>query len=79
MRELRRALAEIMPLLPVAARRYLWFFALVSAALTLLDTVAVGTLALMMTPLITGASVRLPGLGRSATTRSSGGCSPRPC
>jgi ATP-binding cassette, subfamily B, bacterial PglK len=63
MRELRRALAEILPLLPAPARRYLWFFALISAALTLLDTVAVGTLALMLTPLITGASVRLPMLG----------------
>jgi ABC-type multidrug transport system fused ATPase/permease subunit len=63
MKQLRQALVRLLPLLPAAARRYLWFFALVSAALTLLDTAALGILALMMTPLITGSSVRLPVLG----------------
>jgi ATP-binding cassette, subfamily B, bacterial PglK len=63
MKQLRQALVQLLPLLPAAARRYLWFFALVSAALTLLDTAALGILALMMTPLITGSSVRLPVLG----------------
>lgn len=63
MKGLRRALREVLPLLPTGARRYLAFYAIASAGLMLLDTVAVGLIALLLTPTLSHASAHLPLIG----------------
>ena len=63
MTTLRSALRELMPLLPADARRYLIGYSVTNAALALLDTVAVGLIALTMTPLMTNSPLHLPVIG----------------
>jgi ATP-binding cassette subfamily C protein len=52
-----------MPLLPKGAQRYLITYASVTAALALLDVVALAVLALVMGPMVSGAPVNLPLIG----------------
>lgn len=63
MKGLRDALRDILPLLPAGARRYLGGFALGSAALMLLDTAAVGVIALLLTAMLAGTAAHLPVVG----------------
>ncbi|MGO1770209.1 MAG: ABC transporter ATP-binding protein [Microbacterium sp.] len=63
MKDLWRTSRRLLPLLPPGARRYLLWYSLLSASLALLDVAALGILALVMGPMISGGSVTLPLLG----------------
>lgn len=64
MNRLRRTVAELLPLLPTGAQRFLGLYAVALAALALLDVGALGLLALVLSPLIGGATtVTLPLIG----------------
>lgn len=59
----RRTLADLLPLLPAGARRFLAWYVVLSSALALLDVAALGLLALTLAPMIQGSPVSLPLVG----------------
>ncbi|MGI5951935.1 MAG: ABC transporter ATP-binding protein [Brooklawnia sp.] len=63
MYELKRLLKALLPMLPKRAVRYLRFFGIASAALSLLDTAAVAVIALVLSALVTGTTISLPVIG----------------
>jgi len=58
-----RTTRALSPLLPPGGRRYLVGYSVLSASLALLDVAALGILALVMTPMVSGGAVTLPLLG----------------
>ncbi|MGO1267381.1 MAG: ABC transporter ATP-binding protein, partial [Microbacterium gubbeenense] len=63
MRPLWDALRELLDLLPRDARTFLIRYSVSSSALALLDVVALGLLALVLAPLVSGSAVNLPVVG----------------
>ncbi|MGO4384586.1 ABC transporter ATP-binding protein [Specibacter sp. RAF43] len=66
MNHLRRTLQQLLPLLPSNARRFLALFAVLSAALALLDSAALGVFALVLNQILqaqNGSEMSLPVLG----------------
>ena len=65
MKVIWRTWARLLPLLPGRARRFLVWYMVASACLSLLDVAALGLLALALTPMLTGSggSASLPLLG----------------
>lgn len=57
------ALRDLLPLLPVEARRFLIGYASISASLAIIDVIALGLLALVMAPMVSGQPVSLPLIG----------------
>lgn len=60
---LLRTVRSLLRVLPEGSSRFILSFAGLFAALSLLDVAALGLLALLMTPLMTGASITVPVLG----------------
>ncbi len=58
-----RTVRALLKVLPDGSRRFILTFAGLFAALALLDVAALGLFALVMTPLMTGSSVRVPVVG----------------
>lgn len=58
-----RTVSELFRVLPKGSRRFIQFFATALGALALFDIVALGLMALLMGPMISGTSLKLPGLG----------------
>lgn len=56
-------LRDLFPLLPAGARRFFIGFVIVSSAMTLIDVVAMGLLALTITPAVTQAPIEIPFFG----------------
>ncbi len=63
MKQAYRTLRELLPLLPGDASRFLAVYALATSALSLLDILALGLLALVLTPLINHTAMSLPLIG----------------
>lgn len=66
MNHLRRTMRQLLPLLPSNARRFLILFAVLSAALALLDSAALGVFALVLNQILqttSGGTMKLPILG----------------
>ncbi|MGB7447542.1 MAG: ABC transporter ATP-binding protein [Ornithinimicrobium sp.] len=60
---LLRTIRDLLAVLPKGARRFIVTFAVLQSALSVLDVAALGLLALVLTPMVTGASADLPLLG----------------
>lgn len=58
-----RTVRRLLDVLPPGARRFVLTFATLQSALAILDVVAIGLLAIVLAPLLTGSSVTLPLLG----------------
>lgn len=58
-----RTMANLLPLLPGRARRFLSIYMVASSALALLDIAALGLLALTLAPMVAGNPVTLPVIG----------------
>lgn len=56
-------LRDLFPLLPAGARRFFIGFVVVSSAMTLIDVVAMGLLALTISPAVTQSPIEIPFLG----------------
>lgn len=69
MKDLLRTTRTLLPMLPTGARRYLVIYSTVTALLALLDVVALGILALVMAPMVSGQPVTLPLIGDIATSQ----------
>ncbi len=63
MKRLREGVRRLVPLLPAGARRFLAVFMWATSALAILDIVALGVLAAILTPMIQGRSTTLPIIG----------------
>jgi len=63
LKHLRRTMRELLPLLPANARRFLLVFGVLSAVLTLLDSLALGVFALVLNQILKGGTMTLPVLG----------------
>lgn len=63
MAALWRTVRRLLGVLPDGTRRFVITFAVLQSALALLDVAAIGLLALIMAPMLTGATVTLPVLG----------------
>ncbi len=63
MKRVWSVLKELMPLLPDGARRYFVWYVVATTAVTILDVVAVSTLAIVIGPALTGGSLHLPLIG----------------
>lgn len=63
MKQLFRTLRDLMPLLPRHARRFIILFGMALAALALVDTAALGVLALILTQILSGGDLDLPVIG----------------
>jgi len=63
MKLLWKTLRDLLPLLPTGARRFFLIYIMLTSALTLLDVGAMTLLALIITPIVTGAPINLPLLG----------------
>lgn len=63
MKVIWRTWARLLPLLPGKARRFLTWYMVASACLSLLDVAALGLLALGLAPMLTGRPVDLPIIG----------------
>lgn len=63
MGKVNETMKELLPLLPVSARRFIRFFAVASAALSLLDTASLAVLTLVLTQVLSGGSMSLPVIG----------------
>lgn len=63
MRNLRRTMRELLPLLPPNARRFLLLFGVLSAVLALLDASALGVFALVLNEILKGGDMALPVFG----------------
>ena len=50
MKRLIDAIRQLVPLLPEGTNKFLWIYMVSTSALAILDTVALGLLALMLTP-----------------------------
>ncbi|QWW20269.1 ABC transporter ATP-binding protein [Schaalia sp. 19OD2882] len=64
MKRLIDALRELLPLLPEGAAPFLWAYAISTSALSLLDVGALAILAMILTPMMTGATIHLPLFGQ---------------
>ncbi|MBE7699546.1 ABC transporter ATP-binding protein/permease [Oerskovia sp. Sa1BUA8] len=58
-----RTLRNLLPLLPPRGRRFLLLYVIVTSALALLDIMAIGLLALTLTPMISGKDMEIPLVG----------------
>jgi ABC-type multidrug transport system fused ATPase/permease subunit len=56
-------LRDLLPLLPVGARRFFFWYMLVTSLITVLDVAALGLLALVIGPALSGAKLSLPVIG----------------
>ncbi|WP_420112047.1 ABC transporter ATP-binding protein [Pseudactinotalea sp.] len=63
MAALWRTVRRLLGVLPEGTRRFVITFAVLQSALALLDVAAIGLLAMIMAPMLTGATVTLPVLG----------------
>jgi ATP-binding cassette subfamily C protein len=63
MKELWRTLRRLLPILPSGARRYFIGYVIATTAITGLDAVAMGLLALVIGPAMSGGSISLPLIG----------------
>lgn len=63
MKNVLRVLRQIIPMLPGRARRFLLLYSISQASLALLDIAAIGILALVLTPLVSGSQLSLPIIG----------------
>lgn len=63
MREVWRALRDVIPLLPGRARLFLTTYIAATTVLSLFDVAAMGLLVLIITPVASGTTVTLPALG----------------
>jgi ATP-binding cassette subfamily C protein len=63
MRLIWRTLRDLLPLLPLGARQFFFIYMVLTSLLTVLDVIALGLLALIIGPAITGAPLRLPVVG----------------
>lgn len=63
MKQLRHTLSELLPLLPHSARRFLFVFGVLTSALALLDSVALGAFALVLNQIMQGGDMNLPIVG----------------
>ena len=63
MKQLRRTMRELLPLLPDNARRFLTLFGVLSAVLSLLDSAALGVFALVLNQILKGGTMTLPVIG----------------
>ncbi len=61
-------LRELMPLLPKSGRRFLKLYAVLLGLLALLDAFSLGLLAVVISPLVSGHPLTLPGIGTVSTT-----------
>ena len=64
MKRLWNAIGRLLPVLPAGTRRFLTIYVVVTSALAILDIAALGLLAGILTPLLTGAGTSLPILGQ---------------
>ena len=64
MKRLIDAIRQLVPLLPAGTNRFLWIYMVSTSALAILDTVALGLLALMLTPMIKGEAMTMPLIGK---------------
>src|SRR4051812_48400541 len=58
---------ELVALLPAASRRFLRLFMTASVLLAMLDALALGVLALVITPLASGGALKVPGVDVTLT------------
>lgn len=63
MKKLLRLVNQLLLALPAGSRRFIRIFALALSALALLDIVALGILAVMLGPMISGTSITVPVIG----------------
>lgn len=71
MKRLRRTVGQLLPLLPAGARRFLMLYAAALSALALLDVLALGLLASVLSPLIGGSTTAsLPVIGEITGTQT---------
>lgn len=63
MSQLIRTVSDLFRVLPKGSRRFIQFFAAALGALALFDIVALGLMALLMGPMISGTSLKVPGIG----------------
>ncbi|WP_136706709.1 ABC transporter ATP-binding protein [Agromyces sp. H66] len=63
MKLLWNTLRDLLPLLPAGARRFFVVYIVITSALTLLDVGAMALLALIISPIVTGAPINLPVIG----------------
>lgn len=63
MKRIRDTLGGLLPLLPAEARHFFVLYIVASCVLTVLDIGAMGLLALMITPAVTGSPIKLPIIG----------------
>ncbi len=63
MKKLLRVVKQLLIALPEGSRRFIRVFALALSALALLDIAALGILAILLAPMISGSSVTIPGVG----------------
>ncbi len=63
MTNLWRTVREILPLLPGGSRKFLILFAVLSGALSILDIVALGLMAMVLGPMVAGTETSLPLIG----------------
>ena len=71
MKQLRRTMRELLPLLPDNARRFLTLFGVLSAVLSLLDSAALGVFALVLNQILKGGTMTLPVIGTVTRRRVS--------
>lgn len=64
MKLIARTLKQLVPLLPVKAQRFLWFYVVASASLAMLDVAALSLLAISLGAMISAQPIDLPLLGR---------------
>ena len=64
MKRLIDAIRQLVPLLPAGTNKFLWIYMVSTSALAILDTAALGLLALMLTPMIKGEAMTMPLLGK---------------
>ncbi|GAB2552312.1 ABC transporter ATP-binding protein [Leucobacter ruminantium] len=63
MKEIWRTLRELLPIMPAGARRYFIGYVIATTAITALDAVAMGLLAIVIGPALSGGSFTVPLLG----------------
>lgn len=63
MKALWRTLRELVPLLPIAGQRYLKFYSWFVGLLAILDALSLGLLAVVISPLLSGSSLKVPVIG----------------
>lgn len=67
MRETYRVIRDVIAILPAGAKSFVWLFILATSSLSILDIVALGAIALILTPMIAGKPVELPIFGEIGT------------